>query len=194
MQMNFILCFVVFIFIMSYLFYHDSQNNELFYVKSSVDNKKYLVQNMQDKEQAANTLAQIRSRLLKLTDHLNKTQKKDERVRRLIEKFNPDNMMETEPGSKFTSYSVNKGEKIHMCLRSRDGRNQIEEFNTLMFVALHEISHIMTKSVGHTKEFWANFKYLLEQAVSIGIYTPIDYSKEPQEYCGIQVTDTPLKM
>jgi hypothetical protein len=62
-----------------------------------------------------------------------------------------------------------------------------------MFVALHELSHIMTKSVGHTKEFWDNFKFILQNAIVIGIYNPVDYSKDPKSYCGIQVTDTPLK-
>ena len=33
------------------------------------------------------------------------------------------------------------------------------------FVALHELSHVMTVSVGHTQEFWENFKFLLKEAV-----------------------------
>ena len=46
-----------------------------------------------------------------------------------------------------------------------------------MFVAIHEIAHIMTLSVGHTEEFWNNFKFLLENAVELNIYTPVDYKK-----------------
>jgi predicted metal-dependent hydrolase len=179
-----------------YLFNYDKNHNELFYVQSSVDNKKYLVQNLQDKQTAADTLAQIRRNLEQVVEHMrnNKKYQRDDRVRRLVEKFNPNNMMETEPDSKYTSFSVNKGEKIHMCLRSRDGQNKIEEMNTLMFVALHELAHIATKSVGHTKEFWDNFRFLLERGIEIGVYTPVDYSKEPKSYCGIEVTDTPLNL
>jgi hypothetical protein len=192
----FAIYFTIFIFIMMYLFNYEKNNNELFYVESSVDNKKYLVQNLQDKQVAADTLAQIRSNLEKVVEHMRNHKKynRDDRVRRLVEKFNPNNMMETEPDSKYTSYSVNKGEKIHMCLRSRDGQNRIEEMNTLMFVALHELAHIATKSVGHTKEFWNNFRFLLERGIEIGVYTPVDYSKEPKSYCGIEVTDTPLNL
>ena len=60
-----------------------------------------------------------------------------------------------------------------------------------MFVGIHEISHVATKSVGHTDEFWKNFKFLLEQAVEIKIYTPVDYKKNPKRYCGMEITDNP---
>jgi predicted metal-dependent hydrolase len=60
-----------------------------------------------------------------------------------------------------------------------------------MFVATHEIAHIMTTSVGHTEEFWNNFKFLLENAVELKLYTPVDYKKEPEGYCGMDITDNP---
>ena len=59
------------------------------------------------------------------------------------------------------------------------------------FVVLHELAHIMTKSIGHTKEFWNNFKFLLQNAADIGVYTPIDYKRKPKEYCGMKITDNP---
>ena len=52
--------------------------------------------------------------------------------------------------------------------------------NTLAFVAIHELGHVMTESVGHTKEFWQNFKFLLKDAVKLGIYKPVDYKKNPK--------------
>ncbi len=189
------LYFTIFVLIIIYLFHYDKKNNELFYVESTIDNKRYLVQNLEDKQSAADTLAQIRINLDKIVNHfrIHPEYSRESRIQRLIEKFNSNNLVETEPNSKYTSYSVNKGEKVHMCLRSRDGMNKIEEMNTLMFVALHELSHIMTKSVGHTKEFWDNFKFILQIAIAIGIYNAVDYTKHPKPYCGIQVTDTPLK-
>ena len=33
----------------------------------------------------------------------------------------------------------------------------IIDMNTLTFVALHELSHIATESVGHKQEFWQNY-------------------------------------
>jgi hypothetical protein len=61
-----------------------------------------------------------------------------------------------------------------------------------MFVTIHELAHIMTLSIGHTKEFWSNFKFLLKASVKVGIYDNVDYSKTPQPYCGIEVNDSPL--
>ena len=60
-----------------------------------------------------------------------------------------------------------------------------------MFVALHELTHIGTKDIGHTPQYWKNFKFILENAVMQGIYDPIDYKKEPQNYCGMTITDNP---
>jgi predicted metal-dependent hydrolase len=58
-------------------------------------------------------------------------------------------------------------------------------------VAIHELSHIATKSIGHKTEFWENFKFLLEQAKAAGIHAPKDYKKEPQKYCGMTIRDSP---
>jgi hypothetical protein len=71
-------------------------------------------------------------------------------------------------------------------------RNKLIDINTLTFVALHELSHIMTESIGHKQEFWTNFKFMLKHAVKEGIYEPIDYSKSPEDYCGLMIDDNPL--
>ena len=60
-----------------------------------------------------------------------------------------------------------------------------------MFVAIHELSHIATESIGHTTEFWKNFKFLLKESVDIKIYKPEDYNKTPREYCGMSIKDNP---
>ena len=66
------------------------------------------------------------------------------------------------------------------------------DLNTLTFVALHELSHIMTKSIGHKTEFWDNFKFLLNIAKEAGIHDPTDYKQAPQEYCGMKIKDSPF--
>ena len=48
----------------------------------------------------------------------------------------------------------------------------------------------MTESIGHTKEFWDNFKFLLEEAIDVGVYEKIDFNANPQPYCGIKVTSS----
>ena len=84
-----------------------------------------------------------------------------DRDKRLVKRYNPSKIVEILPTSKYTAYSEDKGKKIALCATvKKNGTNLIDE-NTLMYVTLHELSHIMTKSVGHTKEFWDNFKYLI---------------------------------
>ena len=60
-----------------------------------------------------------------------------------------------------------------------------------MFVALHELTHVGTKEIGHPKQYWINFKYILEKAEEIGIYKPVDYDKNPKKYCGMTISDNP---
>jgi hypothetical protein len=67
-----------------------------------------------------------------------------------------------------------------------------ENFNSVMFVVLHEVAHLGVESVDHPMEFWECFKFLLGEASLIGIYTPIDYSLYPTTYCGMEVTNSPL--
>ena len=77
------------------------------------------------------------------------------------------------------------------CVTKTKLGDQLIDENTLMFVAIHEMSHIATKSVGHTKEFWGNFKFLLQNAVKMGIYKPKNYKKKNMLYCGMKITDNP---
>lgn len=116
-----------------------------------------------------------------------------EDIVRLVSNFNPDAFSETTPDAKYTSYSVNKGEKIVFCLRDKkDGEYLVKE-NIMTFVAIHELGHLMTKSIGHEPEFWNSFKLLLKIAINNGLYKNIDFNSTPKDYCGIKITDTPLK-
>jgi hypothetical protein len=163
------------------------------YVKSSVDSEKYLVRNMKDKEDAADRLAKIRSKLLRLMKHLEQTYNDRPFVKQIIRNFdaNPERFTESTPDASYTSYSVNKGEKIFMCLRQRDEAENLVDDNILVFVALHEMSHIGTSSIGHTKEFWNHFAWLLEKAEAVNVYKYQDFAAHPVEYCGVFITDSP---
>ena len=95
------------------------------------------------------------------------------------------------PTSAYTAYSENKGEKLAFCVTTTKKGNKLIDENTLTFVAIHEVAHTMTKSIGHKEEFWRNFKFLLTNAVEMGIYTPIDYKEKPAKYCGMTINDNP---
>jgi predicted metal-dependent hydrolase len=76
-------------------------------------------------------------------------------------------------------------------LNKKKNEDKLIDMNTLTFVAIHELSHVMTKSIGHKQEFWENFKFLLENAKHANIYEPVDYKKSPKEYCGMTISDNP---
>ena len=99
--------------------------------------------------------------------------------------------METLPTSEYTAYSENKGEKLAFCLNTKKNGNNLIDLNTLTFVAIHELAHIASESIGHKDEFWRNFKFLLTEAKEINVYNPVDYSQKPIEYCGMKITDNP---
>lgn len=178
--------------IMYMLFYVREHFSEVEYVTSKVDGRAYLVKNLPDSQKAADALAHINSDLQQLIAHMVAKFPDDANVKRLKSNYNPNALSEGNDNSSYTSYSVNKGEQIVFCLRSRDGKDKLVDSNTLAYVAIHELGHLMTAEVGHTDKFWANFKQLLMEAVAIGVYTKIDYSKNPVEYCGIQISSTVL--
>jgi hypothetical protein len=164
-------------------------------VKSTVDGHEYSVRSMPDNEAAADLLAEIRDRLDRLVQHLKKMFPDDERTKAIAAGFRSERISEGgENTQKYTSYSVNKGEKIVFCLRARDQTQKLEDINMMMFVAIHELAHIGTTSIGHTDEFWQNMKFLLEEAVDIGVYAKQDFKSHPTTYCGVKVTSSPLDM
>jgi hypothetical protein len=150
------------------------------------------VRERKNMKEATDLLAKTTIKMKKLVEYVDEKYPDKPNIRRLVKKFNSNKIVETLPTSEYTAYSENKGKKIAFCLNKKksDNNNLIDE-NTLMFVAIHEMSHIATESIGHNKEFWDNFKFLLNEAKEAGVYEVVDYSKNNQEYCGMTITDNP---
>jgi hypothetical protein len=175
--------------------YYEKKGFDLKCIVSEVDGNKYCVRERSKIKKAADILALVSQKCAKLVDYVYEKHPNKENVKRLKEGFNPKQIMEILPTSTYTAYSENKGEKVAFCLNKNskgdhDNDNIIDE-HTLTFVAIHELSHIATESIGHKSEFWENFKFLLEEAKSAGIHEPSDYKKKPQEYCGMKISDNP---
>lgn len=80
-----------------------------------------------------------------------------------------------------------------LCLRDNENPHNIVDIDTLMFVVLHEAAHVANYDEwGHETRFWRIFKYLLEEAVEVGIIRPIDYIRKPKNYCGFKIDHNPL--
>lgn len=158
---------------------------------SNVDSNTYCVRETSRLNEVADLFATISLKVNKLIEYLKKNEMNNKPVSRLVKRYNPKKIVEILPTSQYTAYSENKGEKIALCSTTQKHKGNLIDENTLMFVVLHELAHIMTISLDHTKEFWDNFKQLLIYAKKVNIYTPIDYSKDSSVYCGMDIVHNP---
>jgi hypothetical protein len=197
----FLLCFIL---LFKYLYW-----NEVCYVES-FDSNNYLVRNLPDKDKAALMLAEIRSKLINFIDNLvllaekesmgqdNQDNQESELIDnykyiKMIQKKLPNSIIkESSAKSEFTSYSVNKGEELVFCLRSKKN-NKLHDINDLIYVAVHEIAHIGCPEIGHTPLFKKINKFLLEKAAEINLYKFENYKITQKEYCGITLTSNILE-
>ena len=182
---------IAFVIIIGLKIYSESDAYNLKCIISDVDGKRYCVRERLKMELAANLLASVTQKLKDLVIYCAKNFPDNEKVQRMVQKFNPTKISETLPTSEYTAYSENKGEKLAFCLNKEKNGSKLIDINTLTFVAIHELAHIMTISEGHKQEFWQNFKFLLEQAKASNIYDPVDYKKNPESYCGMDISDNP---
>jgi hypothetical protein len=190
-----IFIYILILFILgvcAYIYYISSDEFQLKCIVSTVDGNKYCVRDRDRLQDAADLLAKITEKCRRLVEYVSEKYPDQPNVQRLVAGYNPQKIMETLPTSEYTAYSENKGEKIAFCLnKKRKGEDQLIDEDTLTFVSIHELSHVATKSIGHKTEFWDNFKFLLENAKESGIHNPVDYKKEPVEYCGMDIHDNP---
>lgn len=67
------------------------------------------------------------------------------------------------------SYTLNK-KNIYLCLK--DANKKYYDINSLMYVSLHEIAHVLCEEIGHTQRFAKIFNALLNHASSLNLYDP----------------------
>ena len=169
------------------------ENNELFieYRNSKLNNKKYGIQEEFNKsDEAVELLAKLHNHMSDFVTDLQKKIPSDERVARLVKGFRRAEIEEA-PNDDGSSYTINKGDLVAICLRHKKDDHPFHDYNTLLFVIIHEMAHIASISEGHNSEFITNFKWLLQQAKDLGYYEPVNYNKSPMTYCGVKVTNNP---
>ena len=186
--MPFIEIFVIFIMTIILVMYIQNHYGEVEYVQSTIDQRSYLVRKLPDKQEAADYLAIVNRDLYALAKHMMAKYPTNKDVQQLFNNYNAEAISEGSVESGYTSYSVNKGEKLILCIRQKN--KKFVEKNVIMYVAIHELAHIMTPEVGHTPAFWNNFKFLLKEAIGLGLYKKINFNDDPHEYCGIHITNS----
>ena len=163
---------------------------------SVIDGNAYSVKKrFEDHQKASNILARLNSINKTIIDHMRKKYEgtdDEDGVSFLIENYNGNVLSEHTPKSTVnTSYVLNKGDLIKICLRDPSTK-EFHDFQTILFVNLHELSHLLDREYGHNKSFWGSFAVILNEAVELGIYKPRNYRIEPVNYCGLTISSSPL--
>lgn len=65
------------------------------------------------------------------------------------------------------SFTINK-RVIHLCTKDRTGK--FYDTNSLIYVVLHELAHVLCREIGHTDAFFKINKALLNHAEHRGVY------------------------
>jgi predicted metal-dependent hydrolase len=168
------------------------------YVKSDIDNKFYLVRDVEDKQRAANMLGKINKNIIELSDKLYKDKDKYKDMEDIVEAIELFHskapniiLLESTQDSAYTSYAVNKGEQIVFCLRTKRTGNELHDLNMIMYVVLHELGHVGCRLYdNHGPLFRKIFAFLTTRAIEMGIYKKIDFRKNPEEYCGMELNES----
>jgi hypothetical protein len=159
-------------------------------VKSSVDHRVYSVRSdVQNAVDSADTLAKLYQRMVELSHHLDPNniyhKRILKRIHTIVIKENPLVI----PPSSLTSYTINKGEEIVLCLREPKTQT-LHTIDKLTYVMIHEMAHIGCPEVGHTALFKEVFTDLLKIAVfKAAILQKTDYATSPDSYCGITISE-----
>ena len=167
-----------------------NKNKNITVLKSTNDNRKYRLLDLPGKEKCMEILVQLNKNVLQLLSYIKDEDR--EGIKDLLDNYRPDSLNENLENRSLQAYSLNKGEEICLCLREPENELIIiDDMNTLMFVLVHELAHLMTDDIGHTNKFWNNMAYLLKKSSEINLYNPINYKISPVMYCGVKIDETP---
>lgn len=198
---------IVVVFIILYFTYQivcSCTRRSSFITKKIGGNTYKVCENYTNMDQAAELLDRMNLDVIKLIKHLddkylaNPNFKNENLIRGIKQTksmYRPSgSIQENIPSSPTddTAYTVNKGEVIAMCLRNLNNKNKFHDYNSLLFVKLHELAHIFSVTLGHDTAFWTHFKFLLKEAVELGLYKSVDYLNNPVDYCGVEIKYSPL--
>ena len=187
-----ILCITVF-----YRYYYDGTA----FFKSTVDNKYYRVRDDTDKQLKVNMLATIKGKLNTIVKTLKSDKRyyKNDAVNRLISNWkNGITIKEIGNMESDAAYVINK-QYMSFCIQSKI--YTLENINLMTYVAIHELSHIMSREMGPGPEFIKNFQFLLDYSknlkyfdiildAELPLYIQLNKIKTPDKYCGVSLINS----
>lgn len=89
------------------------------------------------------------------------------------------------------AYVVDKNRDFKLCITTTEGGRENE--NTMRFVVIHEMAHMMSETYGHNDEFHDHFIDLLRVANHLKLYAPEMFSINPMTYCGTTISVSPCE-
>lgn len=183
------------IFIIYFIIKKNSIDNSTILIVSPFDNNEYLIQNLDNKEKAIHILSVVRRNIFLMRDYLMKNMDKYPKYKKYIQQFcnriKNISLVENAPNGEYTSYTINKGEEIALCLRSVK-TNELHDINLIMYVVIHELAHVACPEKHHTELFRRIFIFFLEIAIKLKIYNNTNYKFNPHEYCGLSINENLL--
>jgi hypothetical protein len=194
MDFGLIIIFIIILIICGCYYYYNS-TNDLKCVISTVDGDIYCVKDrdVTQTQKAVDLLANVSGQCNRFIEELSRKYPNDKRIIQLKKNFNIEKLSETLPNSSHVAFTQNKGQQTSVCLSKNSPTDtQLIDIDLLKFVILHECAHISTFSIGHTQEFWDNFKFLLQNAKEMGFYYPVNYRQKPEVFCGLEINSNPL--
>jgi hypothetical protein len=105
---------------------------------------------------------------IQIKEDMDENEPKVMEIKRLIAPVHPaiQNMTFRKGGK---SYTLNK-EVIHLCIFDENGKYY--DNNMLIYVALHEVAHVLCDEIGHTDKFHRIHEDLTQKAADMGIFNP----------------------
>jgi hypothetical protein len=199
------ICYAIMLVAVMFIIWREASIADYFTTQtltSGINGETYKVaRGFNDPQVAADKLSELHEFMIEFLRYLRKkfiidgrgTLAEQQFVGRVLNRYYPGTLYENNPtNGEDTSFVINKGDKFAVCLREKGPNSgDIHEDNTLHFVVLHEMSHLGTTTIGHNTEFWTWFSFMLRQAKDSGMYVPRDYSKQPEQYCGMNITSNP---
>lgn len=193
MTFEIIILLIIFAFLL--LKFTDNYQVAASFVRSTIDGDEYIVQDKPDKYIAANNLAIIKKNIYIVNEYMMKhiNEKGFLEYKNYIERLNSriysTKISEGLGQRGYTSYTINKGDEIVFCIRSEKTKTLLP-INLVMYVVLHEISHIACPEQGHTDLFNKIFKFFAQNGVNARVYEKINFHDNPREYCGMTINES----
>ena len=187
-----ILCIIIF-----YKYIYDGTD----YIKSNIDNKYYRVRSTKGKEEKADLLAIMNTKLNLIVNTLiNSEHLSNGNIQRLIQNWNKGvSIKEIGKMESDAAYVINK-QYMSFCLPENTSKT-LDNLNLMTYVGIHELAHIMSNETGHGDEFIQNFEFLLNHAKTLNYYDPIIKKEIPiyiqlnklntaDNYCGVSLQNS----